>query len=395
MARREFRSLDRVCISVTGEQAQRLLSAAASSGIRLSKIQSSDDGYTATLPGRDWRRLAGLAEKYGLRLSLLQTEGPGGLVAKLWQRPGLVLGAILFFLMVHILSGFVWTIDFGTLDGEQAETVRAFLNAQGIREGTRITQELLVQTGRALEAQPELFGWASLHFSGGCLFVESTPMQQQQIRQPEEQTALYASADAEIVLIEVESGFTQVVPGQLVAKGQLLAAAERFDRDGNSVLQSASGSVLGRVRAEYTAQQAYEQTATLLTGRTADSRVLYLLGMEFPLGEDTEGVFAHAAVQESWTPLALGRIALPGCICTRESREQSDEVLQYSQEAAQAMAKRACMQQLLAQYPDARIEQQSFDYTAEPNGVTCRASFVFCADIAEAGATQPLDPPQA
>lgn len=393
MAGHEFRSLDQVRVSVAGRQAQRLLSMAASAGIRLRDIRSSDGGYTAVLPGRDWERLAGLAENQGLALSMLHTAGPGGLAARLWRRPGLVLGTILFFLLVHILSGFVWTISFGNLDTEQAELVRNFLNAQGIREGTRITQEVLIQTGQALEAQPELFGWASLHFEGGCLFVESTPMQQQQIRQPEEQTALYASADAEIILIEVESGFAQVVPGQLVAKGQLLAAAERLDRDGSPVVQSASGSVIGRVRAVYTAEQAYEQTVTVLTGRTAESRTLYLLGREIPLGEaDTEN--RSADVQESWIPLALGRIALPGCLCVRESRARAAETLQYSRETAQAMARRQCMLQLLEEYPDARIEQQSFDDTANENGVTCRASFVFCADIAEAGAARPSDLPQ-
>ena len=134
----------------------------------------------------------------------------------------------------------MWAIDFGPLTADQAEIVRGLLDETGLREGTKVTQELLRRAGQVLEAQPELFGWVGVNFSGGCLFVESTAMQQQKIRQSTEQTALYASADAEVVLIEVESGFSQVQPGQLVAKGQLLAAAERFDRDGASVIAEVS-----------------------------------------------------------------------------------------------------------------------------------------------------------
>lgn len=392
MARREFRQLDRVRVSLTGKGAKAVLSAAAGAGIRLHAIQSGGEAYTASLPGRDWERLASIAQAKGAEIAILQKRGPGKLITRLWLRPGLIFGCLLFLLLVHFLSGYVWSIQFGNLEQQEAELVRSVLNANGLREGTRVTEELLAQAGQALEAQPEQFGWVGLHFTDGCLFVESTPLQQQQIRPQTEQMALYAAADAEVVQIEVESGFVQVVPGQLVAKGQLLAAAERFDRNGNAVLQSASGSVIGRVRTAVTAEQAYEQTAGILTGEMGDSRTLYLLGMEISLGEE-EAPPANAELVEDWAPLVLGRIALPGCIRTTEYRTKDKALLRYTQETAQALARRRCIQQLFEAYPDAEIEQQSFDFTADGSGVTCRADFVFCADIANPGTAQPLPPP--
>lgn len=392
MAQREFRQLDRVKVSITGKGAKGVLSAAAGAGIRLRSIRSCGEGYSASLPGRDWKRLNTIAREKGAEVAVLQKRGPGGLVARLWLRPGLLFGCLLFFFLVHFLSGYIWTIQFGALEQQEADLVRSVLDANGLREGTRVTEDQLAQAGQALEAQPELFGWAGLHFTDGCLFVETTPLQQQQIRPQTEQMALYAAADAEIVQIEVESGFVQVVPGQLVAKGQLLAAAERFDRDGNAVLQSASGSVIGRVRTVVTAEQAYEQIADILTGETRHSRTLYLLGREFQM-DGKESPPANAELQEEWTPLVLGRIALPGCIRTTEYRTKRQVLLHYTQETAQALARRNCMQQLLEAYPDAEIEQQSFDFAADDNGVICRADFVFCADIAEPGTAQPLTPP--
>ena len=225
MARHEFRALDWLRVSVTGKQPQRLLSAAAQAGIRMRGIRSDDAGFFASLPGRDLWRLSVLAQNQGLELAVLQNRGPGSLLQRLWLRPGLAAGTILFFVLVHFLSGFVWSINFGTLDQAQAETVRAFLNENGLREGTYVSQELLARTQKALEGQTGLFGWVGLNFAGGCLFVESTPMEEQQIRQPQEQIALYSAANAEIVLIQVESGFSQVEPGQLVAEGQLLSAS--------------------------------------------------------------------------------------------------------------------------------------------------------------------------
>lgn len=391
MARHEFRALDWLRVSVTGKQPQRLLSAAAQAGIRMRGIRSDDAGFFASLPGRDLRRLSVLAQNQGLELAVLQNRGPGSLLQRLWLRPGLAAGTILFFVLVHFLSGFVWSINFGTLDQAQAETVRAFLNENGLREGTYVSQELLAQMQKALEGQTGLFGWVGLNFAGGCLFVESTPMEEQQIRQPQEQIALYSAADAEIVLIQVESGFSQVEPGQLVAEGQLLAAAERFDREGNSVFQSAAGHVIGRIRRGYTAEQPYEETAAVLTDRTSSVKTLYLLGTEIPLGEET--VLSNAQITENWEPLVLGRIALPGCIHTKEYRAQENVSLTYSEQTAQAMARRECVLALLDEYPDAEIEQQSFAFESSDGGVVCRASFVFCADIAVPGQAQPLEKP--
>lgn len=394
MVRHDFRALDRIRVSVHGENAYRMFAPAAAQGIRLRQISSNAEGYCATLLGRDWPRFEDLAGKYGLTLAIMEKRGPGHTAVRLWQRPGIVLGFALFFVLVHFLSGFVWNIDFGSLTSDQAETVRVLLDEAGLREGTKVTQELLRQARQALESQPESFGWVGINFSGGCLFVESTPMQQQEIRRATEQTALYASADAEIVLIEVESGFSQVQPGQLVAKGQLLAAAERFDRDGASVEQSASGSVIGRVRGQYSAQQLYEVPTSVLTRRVSDVRTLYLLGAEIPLSEPGQEEPSDAETTARWVPLELGRIALPGCLRIVEQRARETANLHYSNETAQALARRQCTLQLLQEYPDARIEQQSFHYTDGEDGVSCLAEYVFCADIAQAGQAQPLEPPQ-
>lgn len=394
MAQREFRALDHIRVSVHGENAHRLFAPAAAAGIRLRQIVSNSDGYTVTLLGRDWPRLESLAEGYGLTLGITKKQGPGHMAANLWRRPGIILGMALFFILVHFLSGFVWVINFGSLSADQAELVRNLLDENGLREGTRVTQELLSQASQALEAQPEFFGWVGINFSGGCLFVESTQMQQQKIRQAAGQTALYATADAEIVLIKVESGFSQVEPGQLVAKGQLLAAAERFDRDGVPVVQGASGSIIGRIRGQYSAQQLYEVSASVVTRQVSKSQTLYLLGLEIPLSEQTqEGAF-DAETTIRWVPLELGRIALPGCIQVVEKRIRQDTRLHYSQEMARALARRQCTLQLLQEYPDARIEQQSFHFTDSEEGVVCQADFVFCADIARADQALPLDPPQ-
>ena len=63
------------------------------------------------------------------------------------------------------------------------------------------------------------------------------------------------------------------------------------------------------------------------------------------------------------------------------------EALEYTELVAIPVEK---VQELLAEYPDAEIEQQSFACVQRDGGVYCSAEFVFRADIARPGAMQPL-----
>lgn len=136
--------------------------------------------------------------------------------------------------------------------------MRRLLADCGIHEGVLLTKPLLQTAQAQALRRSEVFGWVSLNFTGGCLAIESTPSQTQTVREPPPRQGLYASADGEILAVEIESGFAAVTVGQTVARGQLLAAAERLDRKGNAVPQGAGGRVIARVQKHYTARQSLD-----------------------------------------------------------------------------------------------------------------------------------------
>lgn len=384
----DFFAADRLRVGWQGKQAQLLLTAAAAAGVRLRRVRCAGQGYAATIAGRDLRRLRALARTQGMQLQLLRRVGPGRLAARLWARPGVLAGAALFAVLVWWCGGYVWTIDFGTLDADAALAVRAVLAEQGIREGSRPDAAQLQAARQSLAAGTASFGWVELNFAAGRLTVESTPLAQQPVRTATPETALYAAADAEVLAVRVESGFAAAAPGQYVAKGQLLANAQRADRDGDPVYQSASGSVIGRMRLTVTATQPLTAEAVVLTGRCTVRRTLYLAGACLPLDETAAP--ADALAQQSWQPLQLGRLALPGCLHTVRYWVRAAQTVTYTPQAAAALARRSCRQQLLAAWPDAQIEQQTLTCQEENGAVHCRAEYVFCADIAVPGPMQPL-----
>lgn len=374
---------DRIRFVITGHGAQMLFSQAAQQGIPLHHMHCAGDGYAACAQGRDLDRLLALAQRGGWQLEVTGRRGAGPWAERLLHRPGVPLGLILCAVLLRLFSAFVWVIDFSGSDAARQQTLRALLDQNGIREGSCLTQDQLLQAQQALSLHSEEYGWLSLNFAGGCLFVETAEREQQDIRPGPADTALYARAGGEVLAVEVDSGFAAVVPGQYVAPGQLLAAAERSDHSGGPVNQAASGRILARVEIEITAAQPLRQQATVLTGRHTCERTLCLLGWQWMLEQAGE-TSTEADEKITWQPLRLGRIALPASIRQTERWEQRRLTLVYSEETAAALARRACRQRLAEQFPDAVVETQALQTKTGGGQVVCTARYVFTADIAQA-----------
>ena len=387
---------DRIRFTVSGQGAQRFLSRASAENLRLWSIRCCGDGFSAAACGCDKRRLEQLAGKGGWTMKIEERRGPGRLVERLLQRPGLPLGAVLFLALVRLLSCFVWNIEFGAMEQEQAESVRRLLAENQIAEGTFLTGEGLAVAQQQASARSEEFGWVSLNFTDGCLTVESEPAEFRAVQPPAGAAQLTAKSGGCVVAVEVESGFSAVQVGQYVAQGQTLAVSSRLDRSGAPVLQAVRGRILARVEKEYASEVPLRTEALCLTGKRLTAQQVRFLGREWTVDtkEECDGwkalretpkahSFKNAEVRDAWIPLRLGRVSLPGCLYRVTSWERTMQPVVHTEEAAGALARRACRLQLREEFPDAVLDTAQFAITKTEEAVFCRAVFVFVADIAQ------------
>lgn len=365
---------------VSGTHPQRFISAAADSGIHLAHLHYEQDAFTARAFGSDHAALQKLAQKGDWDFLVLRRKGPGRFLEFLLRRPGLPAGALLFFVLIQQLTAFVWTIDFGTLDSDAQMQMRTLLAECGVQEGAFLDTNTLQKAQTAALQQSNTFGWISLNFTDGGLWIESTPTETQTIREEAPLQPLYAREDGEILAIETESGFTLVKVGDRVEKGQLLVDIARLDRDGNAVMQGASGKILARIEKSYTAIQPYAESKTVLTGQREVREQLTLVGFNFP--SDSPAPPSEALLQTQWEPLHLGRLSLPGCLCKETYWQQTTQTIHYTQQQAQALARRACRAQLLAEFPDAQIESEQQRCSQQAEGESCTITYRFYANLA-------------
>lgn len=372
--------LDRITFRINGRDPQRFLNLASRHGVRLSHLRREEDGLSASAPGNSRVRIEQLAVQGGWRFSLLERRGPGLLTERIAARPGLIAGGALFLVLLQCFGQLLWTIDFGGLGEEQTYRLRTLLAGYGIYEGARMEEKTLESARQAALQQSDLFGWITLNFAGGCLFVESTEARYQELRAEVPLQALYAREAGEITAMNAESGFAAVRPGQMVEQGQMLVGSVRLDHDGDPVYQGASGEVVARVEKSYTSFQPFRQETEILTGACATQAELYVLGR--PLGNGGPALETAAERIVSWEPVRLGRLSLPACIRFESAWPRARRIIVHSAAQARALARRACRDALLAEFPDAVVEAETCRWQTTGEGEACTVTYRFCADIA-------------
>lgn len=372
--------LDRITFRINGRDPQRFLNLASRHGVRLSHLRREEDGLSASAPGNSRVRIEQLAVQGGWRFSLLERRGPGLLTERIAARPGLIAGGALFLVLLQCFGQLLWTIDFGGLGEEQTYRLRTLLAGYGIYEGARMEEKTLESARQAALQQSDLFGWITLNFAGGCLFVESTEARYQELRAEVPLQALYAREAGEITAMNAESGFAAVRPGQMVEQGQMLVGSVRLDHDGDPVYQGASGEVVARVEKSYTSFQPFRQETEILTGACATQAELYVLGRS--LGNNRPALETAAERIVSWEPVRLGRLSLPACIRFESAWPRARRTIVHSAAQARALARRACRNALLAEFPDAVVEAETCRWQTTGEGEACTVTYRFCADIA-------------
>lgn len=372
--------VDRITFRINGRDPQRFLNLASRHGVRLSHLRREEDGLSASAPGNSRVRIEQLAVQGGWRFSLLERRGPGLLTERIAARPGLIAGGALFLVLLQCFGQLLWTIDFGGLGEEQTYRLRTLLAGYGIYEGARMEEKTLESARQAALQQSDLFGWITLNFAGGCLFVESTEARYQELRAEVPLQALYAREAGEITAMNAESGFAAVRPGQMVEQGQMLVGSVRLDHDGDPVYQGASGEVVARVEKSYTSFQPFRQETEILTGTCVTQAELYMLGR--PLGNGGPALETAAERIVSWEPVRLGRLSLPACIRFESAWPRARRIIVHSAAQARALARRACRDALLAEFPDAVVEAETCRWQTTGEGEACTVTYRFCADIA-------------
>ena len=213
-----------VRVRLTGRSPERFFNLCRSSKILLWNIACEKEEYRFFLLLPDFYRIRPFARKAGVRVRIQEKLGLPFFLYRNRKRKLFAVGAASFFLLLFVLSRFIWNISFSgnllftddMLTGQLREIGVCYgMPKRGV-DCDRIEEELRSRCPRIV--------WVSAHVSGTLLQIrirenetaDGIPLREESPRN------LVAETAGTVVSILVRAGKAAVQPGDEVEKGQIL-----------------------------------------------------------------------------------------------------------------------------------------------------------------------------
>lgn len=381
-----------VRFAVLGGRGERFLNLCVGAGIPVEHIRSTETGYEATVPLRDYRRMHKYArrercrlrvrEKYGAYFALRAYRGRWGILA------GLALGALV------LLAGknLIWNICFLDFAPEQEAYARARLFEEGIYEGAFQDTARLMRAAAGLFVDSEEYGWVTLNFVKGRLVVEKTRREKPPAFVDEALTDVVASSDGIVRRVDLQSGYPQVTPGQYVAKGQVLVSAMTLNSYEHPQYSRADAAVYAEVERTYVYAQPLQGESTLPAAESRSYYALFLPWGRLPLYARAETP-PGAACRVLRRPAAPLGFHLPALVEELQVRPLEQTRWRMTPAQAQAVARSRILDVIRTEFEAYELLEETPQAREEDGVLTLTLHVRFLADI---GKLAPYTaPPQA
>jgi len=188
-----------------------------------------------TIYFKDYKHTEALIKKSKGKVRIVNTSGIIVLLMKLKRKVSLVIGAGLFFIVIFILSNYIWAIDIQTQRNLSPFEIRQQLSAIGIRPGLSKAQVNVRELEKKMEDLNDQIMWIRIRIEGSTLKL----VVKEKVNPPSQEKMLFnqvvAKMDGEVKRIYTNSGNPAVIPGDIVKKGDNLILAiqgrEGFERE--------------------------------------------------------------------------------------------------------------------------------------------------------------------
>lgn len=283
-------------IIIKGKFNENILNICAVNGIIIWKSRLVKKNIETHILIKDFKKLRKLMRGSNIRIHIIKKVGLPFKLKRNKERSGLLLGALLLFIGLYIMSGYIWVIDIvGNTYVKDAEILNS-LRKIGVTEGIKASVIDPKVDREKFLLTCENLAWASLNVEGSRLTVNVTEIDK--TKPTNTPTNLKAKADGIIKKIDVTSGNCVVKVGDTVKKGDLLVSGIN-ENIHNTAFVKSLGSIYAETTREYKITEKFNQKITSPTGYTKTKKVLEVFNIKIPLylGKETESYTSSTKIK--------------------------------------------------------------------------------------------------
>ena len=313
----------RVCIY--GDFKERALTLCAQNGITLWNNRLKEGKIECNILVRDFRFLRSVIRGKEVKVHILKKRGVPFILNRYRKRSGILVGAVLFFVIIQLMSGYIWIIDVAGNSKVSTAKILSACHSVGLDIGIRKDSFYPKLKREELMLCLDGVAWSSLNVEGSRLTVNVTEIKEWD--KEKTYSNLKAASDGIIEKMDITSGTSVVSVGQAVKKGDLLVSGIIETADGTRFVGS-RGKIYAKTKEEIVLSEDYSQKHSVPTGKTKTKTVIEAFDFKIPLYLGTEkGPFE---TEKSGKNLKLFSANLPIKIHTKMYTFLKEESVTYS-----------------------------------------------------------------
>lgn len=378
--------------TAAGEFPERFLNLALREDIAIYNPVGEKGKLTAQVQVSDYRNLRKIAKKAKVRLRIKKKYGLPFLIYRNKNRGGLIAGAVLFLIIVNVLSLFVWSVEITGQKEVSYTRIRNALADSGIYAGAYKGNINVPAAERKTAMDLGQIGWMSVNIIGSKAVVEiSESIDMPEIVPADKPCNIKASQAGQIVKMEVAKGSSAVKIGDGVAKGQLLVSGVVVDENNNtSTLVHSEAKVYASIHHKESVAVNKKREAVLPAEKIIRRRQAQIFGFKIPL-DFTEIPKGNFISQEKTESLVINGNKLPVCLLTEKNYEYESVNIELTEKQAQKSGEiLLALNDVFAMW-DKDIVKREVKLSNEKESYVFNADYYCIEDIAQQTAIDILD----
>lgn len=296
-----------------------------------------------------------------IRVKTVSRHGAPEKMLKYKGRYGILVGFIFAILLFALSQSVIWRIDVMGNDNLTQEQVISILNENGLNVGSFIPSLKMDYIEQKIMINNDEIAWMSIKVFGTVARVEIKEVIDTEIKEKNTAPAnLVSRFDAQIVGMEVYSGFISVKEGDFVRAGELLVSGVYKEGKAPLRFSRASGVVFGRITHTFEIEIPLIQSKKVYTGEKIEKKTLIFFGKPINFFLNYRNLpTSYDIINYVYTfdPFSLGE--LPVSLSVNEYLAYETKEMEISEEEAIELAYeelRACIDK---EIPDAQILKKS------------------------------------
>ena len=268
-------------IKITGQNIEFLLNSAAKNGVKIWDLFCKKQNITGCISIKDFKKLRNI-KRYGTRIKIIKKRGLPFWLYKYKKRSGILVGAVIFLIIIKMLSLHIWNISVVGCEKIKTKDIRSSCDELSIKQGIRKNKiKPHIDAQRLLLLRNDI-AWASLNVEGCVLTVNITEIKEGKKDENQYPCNLKASCDGIIRKIDVTSGNTIVKVGDVVNKGDILVSGI-LERNTSTVFVFSSGKISAETQRSFTKEAKFKTQEMLPNGIVKNRKMISFFNLKIPL----------------------------------------------------------------------------------------------------------------